>query len=102
MPQGRSKSQCATTKIQCSQLNKNIHIFKNNVTEYKRTLLTAQEANKSKGQGVEGRHTTLFGPADREDGRLMSQSNHLVGVWKPHSFAGLRREAIRNQSQKAE
>ena len=81
MPQGRSKSQCATTKIQCSQLNTNIHIFKNNVTECKLTLLTAQEANKSKGQGVEGRHTTLFGPANREDGRLMSQSNHLVGVW---------------------
>ena len=72
------------------------------ITEYKLTLLTAQEANKPKGQGVERRHMTLFGPADREDGRLISQSNHLVGVWKPRSFAGPKREAIRNQSQKAE
>ena len=30
---------------------------------------------------------TLFGDlADREDGRLMSQINHLVGVWMPGSF----------------
>ena len=27
---------------------------------------------------------TSFGkPADRGDGRLMSQSNHLVEIWKP-------------------
>jgi len=38
-------------------------------------------------QGVEARNTTLLGrAADREDGRLMSQSNHLVGVWKQGSF----------------
>lgn len=30
---------------------------------------------------------TLFRKlADGEDGRLMSQSNHLVGVWVPVSF----------------
>ena len=30
---------------------------------------------------------TLFGkPADQEDGRLMSQNNHLIGVWMPSSF----------------
>ena len=30
---------------------------------------------------------TLFGkPADQKDGRLMSQSNHFVGVWMPGSF----------------
>ena len=34
---------------------------------------------------------TLFGqPADREDGRLASQNNHLVGVWMPVSFMGQR------------
>ena len=31
--------------------------------------------------------TTLFRkPADREDGRLMSQNNHLTEVWMPVSF----------------
>ena len=30
---------------------------------------------------------TLFGkPADQEDGRLMSQNNHLIGVWMPVSL----------------
>ena len=30
---------------------------------------------------------TLFGKlADREDDRLMSQNNHLIGVWMPDSF----------------
>ena len=30
---------------------------------------------------------TLFGkPADREDGRLAPQNNHLLGVWMPGSF----------------
>ena len=34
--------------------------------------------------GVEAKNTTLFGKlADPKDGRLMSQGNHLVGVWMP-------------------
>ena len=32
--------------------------------------------------GIEARNTTLFRkPADREDGRLKSQNNHLTLVW---------------------
>ena len=38
-------------------------------------------------RGVEARNMTLFGkPADREDGRLKSRNNHLIGVWMPVSF----------------
>ena len=45
----------------------------------KLTLLTAQQANKSERQDVEARSKTLFRkPADQEDGRLMSQNNHLM------------------------
>ena len=57
------------------------------VTESKFALLTARQANESKRWGVEARDTTLFRkPADWEVGRLMSQHNHLVGVWMPGSF----------------
>ena len=36
---------------------------------------------------------TLFRkPADQEDGRLMSQSNHLVGVWMLVSVTESERE----------
>ena len=36
---------------------------------------------------------TLFGKlADQEDGRLMSQSNHLAGAWMPGSFIESERE----------
>ena len=47
---------------------------------------------------------TLFrGLADREDGRLMSLNNHLVGVWMPVFFLiEPEREELRNSSQKAE
>ena len=49
------------------------------VTNSKLTLLAAWEANKSKGQGVEGRNMPLCRkPADPEDGRLTSQNNHLL------------------------
>ena len=34
-----------------------------------------------------GKEETLIGePADREDGRLVPQNNHLIGVWMPGSF----------------
>ena len=34
-----------------------------------------------------GKKETLIGePADREDGRLVPQNNHLIGVWMPDSF----------------
>ena len=36
---------------------------------------------------------TLFGKlADREDGRLMSQSNYLAGIWMSDSFMEPERE----------
>ena len=38
-------------------------------------------------RGVEARNLSLFGElADQEDGKLMSQNNHFVGVWMPGSF----------------
>ena len=50
-------------------------------------MFATHEASESEGQRIEERNTTLFGkPDDREDGRLMSQNNHLVGVWMPGSF----------------
>ena len=56
-------------------------------TEFKLALLIAWQANESARWGVEARNTTLFGKsADWEDGRLVPQNNHLVGVWMPRSF----------------
>ena len=56
----------------------------NGVAEFTRTLLTAWQANESKKWGVETRTTTLFGkPADWENWRLLSQSNHLIRIWMP-------------------
>ena len=43
---------------------------------------------------------TLFGkPADREDGRLISQRNHLVRVWMPGSFLDSERERERERER---
>lgn len=42
-------------------------------------------------EGVEARHTASSGkPADRENGRLRSQNNHLARVWMPDSFINQR------------
>ena len=50
------------------------------VNDFKLALFAAWEVDESKIWSVEARNTTLFGkPADGEDGRLMSQINHLVG-----------------------
>ena len=71
------------------------------VTESKLTLLATWEASESKGQSVEARNMTLFRkPADQEDGRLMSQNNHLVRVWMPDSFIEPEREMMRKLSKK--
>ena len=54
-------------------------------TKSKLALLAVPQANKYKRSeirrpGVEGRNTTLSGkPADREDGRIMSQNSHFLG-----------------------
>ena len=49
---------------------------------------------------------TLFRDlADREDGRVMSLNNHLVGAWMPvffFFFIEPERKGLRNSSQKAE
>ena len=38
-------------------------------------------------RNVEARNMTLFRkPADQEESRLMSQNNHITGVWMPGSF----------------
>ena len=39
--------------------------------------------------------------ADREDGRLMSQNNHLVSFCMPGSFIEQRRGGVKKQSIKA-
>ena len=55
--------------------------------ESKLTLLTTWQTRESKRWGVEARNTTLFRKlANWKDGRLESQSNHLVRVWMPGSF----------------
>ena len=52
------------------------------VTEFNFNMLAAPQASESERWAVETKNMTLFRkPADQEDGRLMSQSNHLVGVW---------------------
>ena len=72
------------------------------VTGSKLALLTAQEASESERWGVKARNTTLFRkPADQVDGRLMSQKDHLVGVWMPGSFMDKKWEEVRKQSKKA-
>ena len=53
-------------------------------------------------QGVEARNMILFEKPADQDGRLMSQSNHLVGIWMPGSFTEPERGAMRNENQKAE
>ena len=67
------------------------------VTECKLSLLATQQANKFKRRGVEARNMTLLGKlADGEDGRLMSQNNHLIGVWMPVSFIEQRWGEVRD------
>ena len=73
-----------------------------NVTKSKLALLATRQANKSKRrQGVKARNTTLFRkPADREDGRLTSQNNHLVEAWMPGSFMDQRWREVKKQREK--
>ena len=60
------------------------------VTQSKLSLLAARRP-VNRRRGVETRNMTLFGkPAGREDGRLKSQNNHLIGVWMPVSFIAQR------------
>ena len=57
------------------------------VTEFKLALLVRQEVSEFERQGVETRNVTLFGKlTQQEDGRLMPQNHHLVGVWMLGSF----------------
>ena len=44
---------------------------------------------------------TKFGkPVDQEDGRLMSQNNHLLGVWMPGSVMNQRLGDMCKQSKR--
>ena len=58
----------------------------------------ASSAHHTTGQwierrGDEAKNMTLFGKlADQIDGRLTSQSNHLIGAWMPGSFIESERE----------
>ena len=70
--------------------------------ESKLALLAVRQASESKRRGVEARKTTLFRkPANREDGRLAPQNNHLIWVWMPGSSIDQRWEEMRKQSKKA-
>lgn len=52
--------------------------------ESKLTVLATRQDNKSL---VEARDLTLFGKLeDQEDGKLMSQSHYLIGLWMLGSF----------------
>ena len=45
---------------------------------------------------------TLFGkPEDQEEHRLMSQNNHLLGVWMPGPFIEQRWGEVKKQSLKS-
>ena len=47
---------------------------------------------------VESKREKKSLPADREDGRLVSPINHLIGVWTPVSFIaqkGVRDEEVK-------
>ena len=41
---------------------------------------------ESRRPGVEARMRLFGKPADQEDGRVIPQTNHLIGVWMPSSF----------------
>ena len=60
---------------------------KKGVSPSPRSLCSPHDRPTNRRQGVEARSITLFRElADGEDGRLMSQNNHLIGVWMPGSF----------------
>ena len=67
----------------------------------------AHSAHHVTGQGIWetrgwGKEETLIGdPADQEDGRLVPQNNHLIGVWMPGCFIAQRWREVRKQSKRA-
>ena len=52
-------------------------------------------------EGLRQERDFIWGPTDREDGRLAPQSNHLIGAWMPGSFIDQRWGEVRKQSKKA-
>ena len=51
------------------------------------SLCSLQDRSLNLRTGVETRNMTVFRkPSDGEDGRLMSQNNHLKGIWTPVCF----------------
>ena len=71
------------------------------VTKSKLALLAIWQTNESERKGVEARNTSLFGKPDLEDGRLISQNNHVVGVWFPGSLMDHKWGEVRKQGKKA-
>ena len=60
------------------------------------SLCSLHDRSMNRTRGADARKTTLSGkPADREDGRLESPKNHLIGVWMPVSFMESEGEAVR-------
>ena len=57
----------------------------------KLALLAAWQANESERWDIEARKRLIRHPADREDGRLVPQNHHLIGVWMPGSFIDQKR-----------
>ena len=56
------------------------------------SLGSAHDRPINRRRGVEAGNTTLFRKlADQEHGGLVSQNNHLIGVWVPVSFIEQRR-----------
>ena len=70
----------------CSAIEKNEPSINGNVTESKLALLATQQASESERRGVEAKKTLIGESADGEDGRLVPQNNHLIGVWMSGSF----------------
>ena len=64
-----------------------LYLNNRSVTKSRLTLLAARQANESERVRCWGKEETLIRePADREDGRLAPQNNHLIWVWMPGSF----------------
>ena len=61
--------------------------------------MTGQWVRKTKCWGKE--ETLIGGQADLEDGKLVPQNNHFIGIWMPGSFIDQRWGEVRKQSKEA-
>lgn len=63
-----------------------MYFLNNNVTETKLTLLTVQWAVNQETTCWGKDYDFIWKLADQEDGRLLSQNDHLIGVWGANVF----------------